>query len=296
MVARAQTEELREEVRVHREHLATAKADRRSRLAAITAKCRAMREAQTTDAQRRRAKLREAIAQARAIIANKCAKARGKTDEETGREILRAVEELDEARERIKLYLAGIELPPKDSAKVRAGRRRAELLEEEIDEVSTDLEGAGAPELVPVWRNMARRMPKRYRASPGKSTLEGFLEWAGDHSGAVADIQDKLLGRSVKDLEAREEQEQRELYDAREAQRDRAVRQLTQATAAEVRKLGDEDALTHFEAVVAALQGEDDDRRAAALRRMGDVLQHDLLRRGMLEFEQPMADSAEVPF
>lgn len=297
MVARAQTQELREAIGEERAQVADAKRTRRERLQAITAKCRAMREAHGTDAKRQRAELRAAIEQARDVIKNKCARARGKTDEETAELLIAAIGELGESRERLRAYLSGLKLPPKDPGKVRGGVRAAELRGEVVDAVAYELEAGGAPELVPVWHNMARRLPRRYQASDRRSATEGFLEWAGDHAGAVADIQDKLLQRSVKELVGREEEEQREAHEAREAKRKRDLRKLAKVTGASVRKLSAEQVVDRFEEVAIALQDEDDAEAVAELRRAGDILQGDLMLRGLLDGEDDSrAAVAEVPF
>lgn len=298
LVAQARTEELRGEARRERQKLTDAKAQRRVRLQAITEKCRAMRAHQMADSKRQREELRAAIAHARDVIKNKCAKARGKTDEETAAQILAAMGELDAARERLQLHLRGIKLPPKDPAKVRAGQRRAELLQEEIDQVGNELEGAGAHELLPVWESMARRMPKRYRGTDLKAAYEGFLEWAADHPADVAEIQDRALTRSIRELEKREVEEQRAIHDEREARRRRELRKLTKLTPKAVKKLDHEGALSRFEAVVQALQDERDAAAVAELRRVGDILQSDLVSRGLLAYD-PNAGAAaagEVPF
>lgn len=296
MVARAQTQELREEVKRERGQVADAKRARRERLAAITAECRAMRATHTTDAKRQRAELRAAIAAAREVIKTKCARKRGEADEATAERLIAALGELDEVRERLRAHLAGIKLPPKDPGRVRGGQKAAELQSELIDRVAYDLETT-APELEPVWRNMARRMPARYRASANRSAFEAFLDWAGDHPASVAEIQDKLLGRSIKELESREEEEQREIYEAREAKRLRAASKLAKVTPASARKLDAEAALDKFEAVTNALAVEPDAGQVAALRRASDILQSDLVSRGLFE-PAPVYDTAqgEVPF
>lgn len=298
MVAHAQTQELREVVQRERADLADVKRVRRERLAAITTECRAMRAAHTTDAKRQRAELRAAIDSAREVIKTKCARKRGEADEATAARLIDAIAELDEVRERLRVHLAGIKLPPKDPGRVRGGERAAELQTEMIDRVAYDLETT-KPHLEPVWRNMARRLPKRYRASAQRSAFEGFLEWAGDHPGAVADIQDKLLGRSIKELEERELEErsaEREAYEAREARRLRAHRKLAKVTPASARKLDPSAALDRYEAVTNALAVEPDAEQVAALRRASDILQSDLVSRGLFEPAQYDQAAGGVPF
>jgi hypothetical protein len=301
-VARAQSQELREAIGNERAQVADAKRTRRERLQAITAQCRAMREAHSTDSKRQRAELRAAIEHARDVIKNKCARARGKTDEETAGLLVAAIGELEEARDRLRIYLGGLKLPPKDPGKVRGGVRAAEVRAEVVDEVASNLEGSGAPELVPVWRNMARRLPKRYRASDRRSSTEGFLEWAADHAGAVADIQDKLLQRSVTEWTDREEEQQREAHEAGEVKRKRELRKLTKLTGVSVSKLGDEQVVERFEQVAIALQDEDDAEAVAQLRRAGDILQGDLMLRGLLDYNSEREDApdegalGEAPF
>ena len=275
--------------------VADAKRERRERLKAITTQSRAMRTAHVSDAKRQRDELRAAIAAARAVIKDKCARARGAADEATAARLIAAIGELDEVRERLRLHLAGIKLPPKDPGRVRGGQRAAELQSELTDSVAYDLETT-APELEPVWRNMARRMPARYRASADRSAFEAFLDWAGDHPASVAEIQDTLLGRSIKELESREEEEQREIYEQREATRLRAASKLAKLTPATARKLDAEAALDRFEAVTNALAVEPDAGQVAALRRASDILQNDLVSRGL--FEPPAFDQAsgDVPF
>ena len=298
MVAQAQTDELREDVKQERGQVADAKRDRRERLQAITAECRAMRAEHTMDAKRRRVELRAAIAAARDLIKTKCAHTRGEADEVAAARLIEAIGELEEVRERLRLHLAGIELPPKDPGRVRGGQRAAELQSEMIDRVAYDLETT-KPHLEPVWRNMARRMPARYRASKYSSAFEGFLEWAADHPGAVADIQDKLLGRSIKELEERELEErsaEREAYEAREAKRLRAQRKLARVTPASARKLDPDAVLDRYEAVTNALAVESDAEQLALLERASEILQSDLIGRGL--FSAPDLDQAagEAPF
>lgn len=298
MIARGQSQELREEVTRERGELADVKRARRDRLAGITTECRAMRATHTIDAKRQRDELRAAIAAAREVIKTKCARKRGEADEQTAERLIAALGELDEVRERLRLHLAGIKLPPKDPGRVRGGQRTAELQTEMIDQVAYDLETT-APHLEPVWRNMARRMPARYRASNLRSAFEAFLEWAGDHPAQVAEIQDKLLGRSIKDLEERELEErsgEREEYEAREAKRLRAATKLAKLTPAAARKLDAESALDRFEAVTNALAVEPNAAQVAALRRASDILQMDLVSRGL--FDPPAFDQAvgDVPF
>ncbi len=300
MVARAQAQELRGEVKRERAQVADVKRERRERLAAITAECRALRARHTTDAKRQRAELRDAIAAARDVIKTKCARQRGEADEATAERLIAAIAELDEVRERLRIYLAGVKLPAKDPGRVRGGQRAAELQQEMIDSVAYDLE-VNNPQLEPVWRNMARRMPARYRASERRSAVEGFAEWAGDHPGEVAAIQDKLLGRSIDELEARETEEradEREAFEAREAKRLRAGRKLAKVTAASARKLDADAALDRYEAVTGALAVEPDADQVAALRRASDILQSDLISRGLFDPAPAYEDQAvgDVPF
>ena len=295
LIARGQTQEHREQVKAERATVASVKQDRRARLQAIAEQCRALRASHTTDAKRQREELRAAIDTARAVIKDKCKAARG--DEATAQRLIDAIEELSEVRDRLRVHLAGIKLPPKDAGRVRGGMRTAELKQEMIDEVASDIE-VHAPELEPVWRNMARRMPARYRASKHRSALEGFTEWAAENAGEVAEIQDRLLGRSVQELEAREEEEQRDIYEAGEAKRLRDHRRLVKVTAASARKLDSEAALDRYEAVSHAMHQEGDADRAAALRRASDVLHGDLIRRGL--FDAPGVEAGKaagmVPF
>ena len=304
MVARGRTQEMRETIRDERAEVADVKRDRRARLQAITEQCRAMRATHGTDAKRQRVELRAAIEHARSIIKDKCAKARGKTDEETAGLLLVALGELEEAREQLRRYLSELKLPPKDPGKVRGGVRAAEIRAEVIGEVAYNLEAGGAPELVPVWHSMARRMPKRYQASAHRSATEGFVEWASDHGSTVLAIQEKGLERDIKDLVGREEEERRDLHEAAEKKRKRELRKLMKVTAASARKLDDDQALDRFEDIRIALQNGADDETVAKLRRAVDVLQVELLRRGLFEDfteetyealpDEPLAD--EAPF
>jgi len=286
-------------VKHERDQVADVKRARRERLAGITAECRAMRARHSTDAKRQREELRAAITAAREVIKTKCARKRGEADEATAERLIAAIAELDEVRERLRVYLAGVKLPAKDPGRVRGGQRAAELQQEMIDRVANDILGE-APQLEPVWQNMARRMPKSYRASEHRSAFEGFLEWAGDHPGAVADIQDKLLGRTIKELEARELEErsaEREVYEAREARRLRAGRKLAKVTPASARKLDHTAALDKFEAVANALAVESDAEQVAALRRASDILQSDLVSRGLFDQAAEHDQAAgDVPF
>lgn len=298
LIARGQTQEHREQVKAERGKVAAVKQDRRARLQAITDQCRALRAAHTTDAKRQRLELRATIDAARTVIKDKCKAARGEADEAAARRLIDAIEELSEMRDRLRVHLAGIKLPPKDPGRVRGGVRTAELQEEMIDAVASDIE-AHAPELEPVWRNMARRMPAAYRATKHRSALEGFTEWAAENAAEVAEIQDRLLGRSVKELEAREEEEQHDIFDAREAKRLREHRRLVKVTAASARKLDGEAALDRYEAVSNAMQAEGDADRVAALRRASDVLHADLIRRGLFDalgVEDGQVAAGEVPF
>jgi len=304
MVARGRTQALRETIRDERAYVAEVKGDRRARLHAITEKCRAMRAAHGTDAKRQRAELRAAIENARGIIKDKCAKARGKTDEETAELLLVALGELEDARDRLRRYLSELKLPPKDPGKVRGGVRAAELRAEVIEQVAYDLEGGGAPELVPVWRSMARRMPKRYQPSAHQSAYEGFLGWAGDHGSDVLAIQERNLQRDVKEWTDDAGGEQRAAHDAAEKKRQRELRKLTKKwTDAAVRKLDDEQAIERYEAITFALQVEGDDENVAKLRRGADVLKAELLRRGLIDYSDDEAededddpDKGQVPF
>lgn len=285
LVVRAQTQELREDVARERDQVADVKRARSERLAAITAECRELHARHTTDARRKRVELRAAIEAAQDVIKTKCAHKRGEADEATAERLIAAIAELDEVRERLRIYLAGVKLPPKDPGRVRGGQRAAELQQEMIDSVAYDL-GVNNPRLEPVWRNMARRLPVRYRANQRRSAIEGFAEWAGDHPGEVAAIQDKLLGRSIDELEARETEEradEREAYDRREAKRLRAQRKLVKVTAASARKLDADALLDRFEEVTNALAAETDADQVAALRRASDILQNDLVSRGLFE-------------
>jgi len=228
LIARGRTEELREEARTDRAKLVAVKDERRGRLGEISRRCKALRVAHTADAQQQRAQLRAAIGIAREVIKDKCKAARGEAEEATAQRLIDAIAELDDVRDRLRVHLAGIKLPPKDPGRVRGGVAAAELQQEAIDQVVHNLE-ADYPELVPVWLNMARRMPRRYRATERRSAFEGFLEWAEENAGDVAEIQDRLLGRAVKEWTDREEEEQRAAHEAAEVtrkRRERAIRKL----------------------------------------------------------------------
>lgn len=297
MIAKAKTEELRAEVAIDRGKVSAVKSGRRERLRRVAAQCKAVRERHMVSAKRRRDALRESIQAARTVIREKCKAKRGDAMEVDAERLIAAIGELADVRDRLALHLAGIQIPPKDPGRVRGGQRAAELLAETIDQVANDLEEV-APELVPVWRNMARRMPARYRPSGRRSALEGFTEWAEDHAGEVADIQDRLLDRSInqlEDIEMEARSDEREEYEAREAKRFRANRKLARVTKASARKLDADALLGRFEAVMGALAIERDDAQSAILRSAYDELQGELQRRGLF---QPFDDhaAADVPF
>lgn len=180
--------------------LAQARANKRSRVAQCGRTCAKTRKRLQADAVKAREQLRARIARAKAKAQEACRVCRVTANEEGLRAIDKVLGELGEERAAIASLRARASRL-RSSRGAAGGRRAAELRAESDDEVRRELPEADTA-LLALWE----REKGRIRPGPRTSRTEAFIEWVESHPEEYA--------LQVQSLEALWEREAAEHYEA----------------------------------------------------------------------------------
>ena len=183
------------ELQALRAQLKAARAQRKVRLKAVTANCRAARRSISQRAKQARARLNASIARTRTNARTLCSASRGQAKHETLSAMDKALAALE--RERVEQKKLRIWLDKSPSSRAQAGRGRAERQSESDHDVANNIDDPG---LRIVWEAVKSKIRPRGRTS----RTEVFAEWVAEHPSDVYAIQEADAERALHALERQE--------------------------------------------------------------------------------------------
>lgn len=210
-VARAQlAKELRSDLRKKdkvqlaklREAIAAAKAAKRERMREVTSMCKSERARLKVRAAELRAQLRETLRAEREAAKDTCSTNRTSTRKASDIEIEGARRALSSERHEQRV-IARVDAPKRNPRGKANPRAAAERRQESDDEVRHNLD----PQLVPVFDKVRRGIS----GSARRSRTEAFLEWVHDHPYMVWEILEAKAADDLKRLEREEAKLAREM-------------------------------------------------------------------------------------